>query len=187
MLLVLLVISCGNKATEEQLQAETVVETVTKLTTDAPKATGSLSYTELEIVNFDEFETRYLRQEASETIYVLNFWATWCKPCVKELPYFEQLHKNYKGKNVEVVLVSLDFPKHIEKQVIPFIKKHDLQSEIVLLDDPDANTWIPKVSEQWTGAIPATLFLSGNQKEFFEKSFTYTELETQLQSILKLK
>ncbi len=183
-LLSLLLFSCGNSAKEEPINAQAAVETITKATTPVSKTATKIAYDEFEVVNFAEFEKKYLQQTSSDTTYVINFWATWCKPCVKELPYFEELNANYKDKNVKVVLASLDFPKNIEKQVIPFIKKNNLQSEIVLLDDPDANSWIPKVSEKWSGAIPATIFIKGKKQLFFEKSFTYNELETELKTIL---
>ncbi|MCB0457670.1 MAG: TlpA family protein disulfide reductase [Flavobacteriaceae bacterium] len=134
------------------------------------------------IYNFDGFEESYL--EKPHGIYVINFWATWCKPCVKELPAFEKLHENYKNKGVEVILVSLDFPDKLQSGVIPFIEKHQLKSDVILLDDPDANSWIPKVSEDWSGAIPATVLVKDGKKVFFEKSFTYEELEIELNKIL---
>ena len=114
----------------------------------------------------------------------MNFWATWCKPCVKELPAFEQLRENYSDKNVKVVLASLDFPDKVESQVLPFIKNKNLQSEVVLLDDPDGNTWIPNVSPDWSGAIPATIFLQNGKRKFFEQSFTYESLEKEVQTFI---
>jgi len=183
-LLTIVLVSCRNNTKEVAVDADTVVETITDATTDTSEAIENASYNDLELVDFAEFESRYLQQPALETTYVINFWATWCKPCIEELPYFEELNKNYEDSNVTVVLVSLDFPKHIEKQVIPFIKKNNLQSKVLLLDDPDANTWIPKVSEEWTGAIPATIIIKGEKQQFYEKSFTYTELETELKTIL---
>lgn len=134
-------------------------------------------------VDFDEFSSRYLQQK-NDTIYVINFWATWCKPCVKELPAFEKLREQYSGEKVKVVLASLDFPEKIEKQVVPFIKKHNLQSEVVLLDDPDSNSWIPQVSQDWSGAIPATIIYNQQERKFYERSFTYDELNTELTSFL---
>tara|TARA_B100001167_G_C16720607_1_gene281011 strand:+ start:103 stop:699 length:597 start_codon:yes stop_codon:yes gene_type:complete len=132
--------------------------------------------------DFTEFEERYLQPE-DETTYVINFWATWCKPCIEEMPAFEALREHYEDKNVKVILVSLDLPKLLEKQVVPFVEKKGLQSEVILLDDPDANTWIPKVAEEWSGAIPATLIIKGEQRQFYEQSFTYETLEKAVNSI----
>ena len=47
----------------------------------------------------------------SDTVYVLNFWATWCAPCVEELPSFEKLNKAYAGKPVKEVLINTDFKR----------------------------------------------------------------------------
>ncbi len=115
---------------------------------------------------------------------VINFWATWCKPCVAELPYFELINSRYPDNEVEVILVSLDLPKHVETKLIPFVKKQKIQSRIVLLDDPDSNSWIPKVDESWSGSIPATIIYKGNTSKFYEKSFTYDELEKELKKML---
>ena len=117
--------------------------------------------------------------------YVINFWATWCKPCVKELPAFEAINEKYDDKGVEVVLVSLDFSDKLGSQVVPFVEKHGLKSDIVLLDDVDSNTWIPKVDESWSGAIPATLIYNNKKRKFYEGSFTYEELETELNTFLR--
>ena len=103
---------------------------------------------------------------------VLNFWATWCAPCIKELPYFERLDKNFR-----VVLVSLDFKREFENRLIPYVKKNNINAEVLLLDEPDYNSWINKVDSSWSGAIPATVILSENKKLFFEKEFSsYEEL-----------
>ena len=116
---------------------------------------------------------------------MVNFWATWCAPCVKELPYFEKLDKVYEAKNVEVVLVSLDFPKKYDSQLKPFIQRHQLRSELFALNDMDSNYWIPKVEENWSGAIPATLIFNKDKRQFYEKSFHYEELENEIQQFLK--
>ncbi len=132
---------------------------------------------EIEVYNFEQLEN-FLQTEQDQ-IYVVNFWATWCKPCIKELPYFENLHVKYKS-DVKVVLVSLDFPSKLESQLIPFINKKGIQSQVVLLDDPYENEWIPKVDSTWSGAIPATLIFNRTERKFFEQSFTQEELENEI-------
>ena len=133
--------------------------------------------------NFDEMERKYILNNDDVT-YVLNFWATWCKPCVKELPAFEKLNSEYKDKSVKVVLVSLDFPEKLLSGVVPFVENYGLKSQVILLDDDDANRWIPKVSEEWSGAIPATLIVKNGTIKFYERSFTFEELEKELKTIL---
>ena len=134
-------------------------------------------------LNFEELEQQYL-QKKNDSIYIINFWATWCKPCIKELPAFEKLASNYTDKKVKLLLVSLDFPDKLESQVIPFIERNNIQSEVVLLDDADANSWIPKVSPQWSGAIPATIIYKKTTRKFYEQSFTFEELEAELKTFL---
>ena len=70
----------------------------------------------------------WLNKQDDKT-YVVNFWATWCGPCIKELPYFENINKNYKDQNVEVILVSLDFPQMKESRLIPYVKNKNIQSK----------------------------------------------------------
>lgn len=120
-----------------------------------------------------------------DKVHVVNFWATWCKPCIKELPYFEEVNANYDKKDVEVLLISLDFPQQFEKRLIPYINENNLKSKIIALDDPDMNRWIPMVDESWTGAIPATIIYTKNKRQFYERSFTYEELESEIKQFLK--
>ena len=122
----------------------------------------------------------YLELDGSKT-YVVNFWATWCAPCVKELPYFEAIQAKYID-SVEVILVSLDFPHQYETKLKPFIQKHNLKSKVVVLDDPDMNSWIPKVDPQWDGAIPVTLIYNASKRMFYSRTFTYEELESELKT-----
>ncbi len=111
--------------------------------------------------------------QPTENIKVVNFWASWCGPCVKELPAFGKL-QGYK--NAEIILVSLDFKEEIEKAKST-LKRREIGFESYLLDETNYDKLIPSISEDWTGAIPATLVISNNQKRFFyEKSFTEPEL-----------
>lgn len=139
------------------------------------------------ILNYEEVST--LWKTPSDTIYVVNFWATWCGPCIKELPHFEKLRTSYADKNVKVLLVSLDFKKNYESALLPFVKRRKIKAQVVLLSDPDANEWVPKVDADWSGAIPATLIVNPvtGQRAFYEKTFNYEELETALKPFIQTK
>jgi len=137
----------------------------------------------IEVVSFPELET--ILENRGDQMMIVNFWATWCKPCVEELPLFEEARDSLAGQNLEVVLVSLDFPDKLESQLIPFVAKHNLQSQVILLDDPHENQWIPMVDGNWSGAIPATLMLKGTERKFFEKSFTRTSLYEEISKFIK--
>lgn len=123
-------------------------------------------------------------KQKNDTTYVINFWATWCVPCVEELPYFESLNKKYASKKFKMLLVSLDFSKMVESRVIPFVKKKDLKAEVVILSDPNANEWIEKVSKDWSGAIPATVIYRNEDWYFFEQSFTEATLEEEIKKVI---
>ncbi|KOS04753.1 hypothetical protein AM493_00855 [Flavobacterium akiainvivens] len=121
----------------------------------------------------------YLSQK-NDTTYVVNFWATWCQPCVEELPHFEEINKKYKKNKVKVVLVSMDFKKDIEKKLLPFINRKQIKSEVILMRETDLNSWLPKVDTTWSGAIPATVIYNKEMRKFYEKEFTYAELEKEI-------
>ena len=147
--------------------------------TNSPEIAEAIT---LDIYDFEGIEP-FLNRNDDKT-YVVNFWATWCAPCVKELPYFEQLGDKYRDRNVEVLLVSLDFPNQYEKKLKPFIVKHQLKSKILVLDDVDMNSWIPKVDPDWDGAIPVTLIYNRDSRKFYAQSFDYDTLENEILSFI---
>lgn len=137
--------------------------------------------TEVPVMNFDQLELYLHRQ--TDTLYFINFWATWCVPCREELPAIEAVAEKYKNDKLKIYLVSLDFPKQLETRLIPFIRTNNIKSEVILLNDPDQNRWIDKVDPKWSGEIPFTVIYNRNTREMHAKAFTFEELE----SIIKLK
>lgn len=122
----------------------------------------------------------------SDTVYVVNFWATWCKPCVAELPAFEQLSEEHRDLPVKVLLVSLDFKEDMHTKLMPFLKRNSYTCEVVLLDESNGNVFINQVSEKWSGAIPATLFTTTNRSRqvFLEKKLNIETLRAQVSELL---
>ena len=127
------------------------------------------------VVKFDELQ-KILDTDANE-IQVINFWATWCAPCVKELPLLEKINEQ-GNENVKITLISLDYADKVDK-VNQFISRKNIKSKVLLLDDIDYNSWIDKVDKRWTGAIPATLVINSKtkQRKFLEKELKEGELE----------
>lgn len=164
-LLIFINVSCSNKKKE----------TITN------NKSTSISNNEIPIYNFNTLEP--LLYTKTNKTYIINFWAMWCAPCVKELPYIEAYAN--KHTEVEILLVSLDFPEDIETKLKPFLKKNNIASKVVLLDDPDSNTWINKIDPNWSGAIPFTIIFNNEKRAFFEHSFTsFEELENTITETL---
>jgi thiol-disulfide isomerase/thioredoxin len=135
------------------------------------------------VLSFDDFEPHL--HFSNDTTYLVNFWASWCTPCVNELPAFERIGKEYEKSPVKVLLVSLDFPRQIESRLIPFIEKNGISSEVVVLNDPDANKWIDRVNPEWTGSIPATLIYTREDRIFHEGVYSYEELKEIVEKKIK--
>ena len=136
-------------------------------------------------IRFAEAEY-YWKHKHVDTLLIVNFWATWCKPCVEELPYFEQIQKEFLAQKVKVILVSQDDPEQLDSRVNAFIRKKKLQSEVWLMTESNPNTWIDAVDVNWTGAIPATLIVkpNGSYAGFHEKSLNYEELKSLIHPLL---
>lgn len=99
-----------------------------------------------------------------DKLYIVNFWATWCAPCVRELPYFEKLSKVYDPAKVRFILISLDFPGEADKKLIPFLKTNKISLGVDLMQDLDYNAWIATVDPGWYGNLPATLLFNNPRK-----------------------
>lgn len=127
------------------------------------------------VVDLNQLEKRFTT--SGDSVLVINFWATWCKPCIKELPDFLKLNEELEKEAFKLILVSLDFSTQIENRVLPFIEKNNIRAEVILLDDPDANTWINKVNPTWDGSIPATLIINEKEQSFYGQELNYYELK----------
>lgn len=137
------------------------------------------------VLNYDQLKP-FLHLK-NDTTYVVNFWATWCAPCVKELPSFLELATLYKDQPFRLVLVSLDFKKDYLRKLVPFVKERTLEKYVVVLEDNRSDYWINDIDKSWSGAIPATLVYKGDQRAFYERTFHHTdELTTIIKPFLKL-
>ena len=123
----------------------------------------------VDVQDYEGFKSTYLVEQ--DELVVFNFWATWCKPCVAEMPYFIELAAEH---DIRLVLVSLDFPQHLHSKVIPFLEEKGIEQEVVLLNERDANVFVNDIDSGWQGSIPATLLWKDIKLGFAEKEFHST-------------
>lgn len=138
----------------------------------------------VEIIKIEGLQS--LLNENNHKLHVINFWATWCKPCVKELPQFKALAEDHP--EITISLVSLDFVQDLDTKVLPFLEKKNIDLRVLLIDELDYNLWIDMVDPSWSGAIPATVIIEPEtgRRKFLEKEFENDELEVEIQSFIKI-
>ncbi len=121
----------------------------------------------------------------SKTPLIINFWATFCKPCMEEIPHFQKLGKKYEKMGVKILLVSLDMKEAYPIQVNAFVKKKKITTPVVWLNETNADYFCPRIDETWSGTIPATLFINNSIKyrKFTEEPLTEEQLEREIRKL----
>jgi len=117
---------------------------------------------------------------------IMNFWATFCKPCIEEIPHFQDVVKKYDSAGVRLVLVNLDMKEAYPKKISDFAKKRKFTAPITFLDETNADLFCPAVDASWSGAIPATIFINPRTgyRRFIEEPLKKEELEKEIKAML---
>ncbi|RUT71301.1 TlpA family protein disulfide reductase [Flavobacterium cupreum] len=143
---------------------------------------SGLSYSQnVKLLSVDQLQERI--KKGQDSTYVVNFWATWCAPCIKELPHFEKLSQEYKSDKLAVLLVSVDFKSKLNTAVVPFVKRKKLTNPVFLLNESNPQEYIDRIDPSWSGSIPATLFIKNDKKKFMETELTYEQLVTEYKKL----
>ena len=124
---------------------------------------------------------KYMKQD--DSVMVISFWATFCKPCLEEIPYLQTLSKKY---NAKVLLVSLDLKSEYPDKIIETAKTKNIYYPIVWLNETNADYFCPKVDKAWDGGMPSTLFMNNKKhyRHFVDHQMTETEFEEEMKKTL---
>jgi thiol-disulfide isomerase/thioredoxin len=125
----------------------------------------------------------------SKTPLIVNFWATFCVPCIQEMPYFQEMAQQYKSQNISVIFVSLDLKEAYPAKVNAMAKKLKLTSPVVWLNETNADYFCPKIDTTWSGSMPSSLFVNNatGYHKFFEDQLSKEKLEKEIQEMIKPK
>ena len=139
---------------------------------------------EIKKIKVDELKS-YI--EKSDHPLIVNFWATYCTPCIHEIPYFQTESEKYKTEGVELILVSLDLPDFYPTKISSFVKKEKFTASVMWLNESNADYFCPKIDKNWTGGIPSTLFINNKTHyyKFFERQLTEPQVEENIKTLLK--
>ena len=128
------------------------------------------------VMDFEQLEP--ILHISNDSVYFVNFWATWCIPCRNELPVIMEINKKYSGRKFKIILISLDFLNQIDTRLVPFLKQNQITSQVILLNDPNQNKWIDKVDPAWYGELPFTLIYGKGFRQSYSRSFQFQELDS---------
>lgn len=124
--------------------------------------------------------------QSSRDPLIVTFWATYCLPCIKEIPYFQELTKKYELQGVRLLLVSLDFEESYPEKIKKFYTQMKLTAPVVWLDETNADEFCPLVDSQWSGVMPATLFINNDTgfRYFIQDEISRENLESTIRSMV---
>lgn len=119
------------------------------------------------------------RVSGSDTTYIVNFWATWCIPCISELPQFAALYDHYQGKPVKIIMVSCNLEEEYPGKLEAYVTEKNIRQEVVWLSDTDIDYYRPAIDERWSGQIPSTIIFDNKrqQRYIIEEVTTAAEIE----------
>lgn len=145
-----------------------VVVTLTSFGQAPPLRLALLNPKTVEAISTEEFR-QLLAQHAAKgeqrgEVVLVNFWATWCAPCVKEIPELMKLEEKYKARGFKLIAVSLDEPEELETTVRPFVAKRFSGFVSYLCKESDHDKFASVIDPAWNETLPTNYLLDRTGK-----------------------
>lgn len=139
-----------------------------------------------EIRSFSMVELDSLIKTTTQPL-VVSFWATWCAPCINEIPWIEKAVMANKDKGVELWLVSLNGPGYFPEKLRQFIREKGYTAQFFWLKDQDGNDYGKRIHPRWRGGLPANLFVhqAKGYRKFLERQVTDRQAFYEIEQMLK--
>jgi len=137
---------------------------------------------EVKAVDADQIKALIAEQQGK--VVVLNFWATWCPPCIKEFPDLIKLYDTYESKGLQVIAVSMNEPEEVE-EIAEFMGEHKPRFPVYRAASTEEEFYAD-FDEKWWGEMPMTMVYdkAGNVVKMHKKPLTYEEFERDVKALI---
>lgn len=117
-----------------------------------------------------------LAKNDSDDLLLINLWATWCGPCVAELPEFVEMNRMYRGRDFKLITISLD-DLDAQSKALEVLTQHHVSATNYLLDAENRDAFAEALDPQWPGPVPYTLLIAPGGKVLYRHTGEIDPLE----------
>lgn len=141
-----------------------------------------------EIPLIDEVWLKNKIDNRNGKILFVNFWATWCIPCVEEFPALVEIYNKHKNSDFEFLSISVDLISDVETKVKPFLSDQSAEFKVVIVEEKRSDEVINLINPDWNGAIPVTVIYDkdGKRQEFIAEAKNYDFFNKSIEKVKAL-